>query len=310
MPNLLTNSTYMCYTTNMDKNLLFISTHKIKESVISEYNKLTASGNYDCLLLIDNTNLHLPFQSRICQKEFFGKKVNCFIFDNKLHEELNLPYITYNKLNSTFSEVMWYNADYRFYYIKNFLPNYDYYWQFDYDIFCNDKSYEKFLNKFNKAENDLLITSFRQETKNSEWFWTNHIDWIYDDMVSIYGSFFPICRLKNKTIDFLYHRRLEQAEIFKKSRDKDKRWLNCEIFVPTELMNNNFLCGNIDEPNVTLDEIDLNEIRVFENPDGAMYHPIKGDYINRLNKKKNSHIKFNFLFLKFKIKQNKFITVV
>ncbi len=293
-----------------DKTLLFISTHVINKAVIDEYLKLSKSKNYDCLLVIDNTDLGLTFESRTCVKNFYDKKVKCFIFDEEIHKELGLPYITYNKLYNNFSEVMWYNADYRFYYVKHYLSGYKYYWQFDYDVFCNDISYENFLEKYKNKKEDLLITFFRRANKNSPWIWTNNVDWIYDDEVKIYGSFFPVCRLSKTAIDFLYKRRLDHAEIFNNAETKEKCWLNCEIFVPTELMKNKFSCDIIDEKNVTLEELDLNEDRIFEHPDGMLYHPVKGNFLNRIkNLSPKSHICINFFIFKMKFRSNKFIYI-
>ena len=160
----------------MKKGLLFLSTHIINKGIVSEYFKLSKAQEYDCILAIDNSSLRLPFESRICTKTFYDKEVKCFIFDENLHKELNLPNITFNKLNEKFSEIMWYNADYRFYYVKNFFPNYQYYWQFDYDVFCNGNSYSAFLEKYANSKKDLLITHFRPEIKNGKWVWTNNID--------------------------------------------------------------------------------------------------------------------------------------
>lgn len=284
------------------KNLLFISTHDINKGIISEYNKLSLSSDEKCILAIDNTTMGIPFESRVCNKAFYGHDVDCFIFDENLHKELNLPDITYNNIKSDFKEIMWYNADYRFYYIKKFFPQYKYYWQFDYDVFCNGKSYTPFLNDFANSEEDLLITNFRTEKLNGEWIWTHDIEWIYNNC-AVFGSFFPICRLSNKAIEFLYKKRIEQGNIFKKTNIKNKKWLNCEIFVPTELMNNKFSCKNIVQKNVHLNEFNLNVDRIFEKPDGLLYHPVKAHPNN------DKHICINLLNFKIKFKPNNIISI-
>ena len=85
--------------------------------------------------------------------------------------------------------------------------------------------------------------------------------------------------------------------------NKQQKWLNCEIFVPTELMNNNFNCDNIDEKNIYINELNLNNDRIFENQDNLLYHPVKGNFLNRIsNVKTYRYIRINLPFLKFKIK--------
>ena len=277
-----------------NNNLILFTTHVINKAVISEYKKFLNIPGYDCILVIDNEKLKLepeysklPQQSinykYVVQKEFFDCNILCLLFDKSLHDKLKLPHYAKHFRNASFIWITWYNADYRFYYAKNFFPNYDYYWQFDYDVFMNGPSYKPFFDKYENNDEDLLITKYRPETKNSSWMWTKNIDWIYDDNVQLYGSFFPISRLSNRAVDFLYKKRLEHAELFSKvEASEDTHWVICEEFVPTELKLNGYTCGNIDEANVRLKEYDLSEDRIFECPDNKLYHPVKGGFIKRI----------------------------
>lgn len=264
-----------------NKNLIFITTHVMNNAVISEYKKLLNIPEFDCCLLIDNTNLKYEFDSRLTEREFFGTKVNCLFFDEKLNNELNLPaYSEYN--NKTFGKVMWYNADYRFYYAKKYFPNYEYYWQMEFDVFCNGPSYEPFLSKYSNLNQDLLICDFRKEKLNATWYWSKKVDWAYSGN-DIYGAIFPICRMRNTAIDFLYKKRLERGKQYEKIEDKKNcAWLFCELFTCTELMNAGFSCGAIQEEHVTWDkEYDLND-RLYETPDNQVYHPVKGCFLERI----------------------------
>lgn len=269
-----------------NKNLVFLSTHILTKGVISEYKKLLNIDGYDVVLAIDNTNLKLEANSRIAEFEFFDTKVKCFLFDENLSKELNLPFFASGKIDQNFSAVMWYNSDYRFYYVKKFFPDYEYYWQIEYDVFCNGKSYEPFFKKYDNDNKDLLIINYQDSELNSEWCWTNNIEWIYDKNTKIKKSLFPISRLSNKAIDFLYNQRLKHKEIYK--NNVNNNWVFCELFVPTELFNNGFECGRICEPNIFLEpEFDLNEDRIFETPDNLLYHPIKGNFIEKIQNYKN-----------------------
>ena len=104
--------------------LAFISTHIINEAVISEYKKLAASDNIDALLIIDNTNLKIQHNSRIEEQVFFNEKVKCFLMDSALNTELNLTNWYEFGQEVHFPKSMWYNSDYRFYYVRKYFPDY------------------------------------------------------------------------------------------------------------------------------------------------------------------------------------------
>ena len=256
------------------KTLLVLGTHFIDENIISEFRKMKSTFNVDAVLAIDNTNLKMDFQSRVENRIFFDTSVKCFFFDSSLNEKLQLPHFNFFGAKK-FEKVMYANGDYRFYYIRKFFPDYDYYWLLEYDVFCNGETYEGFLDKFKDNRADLIINEFRIENKNGSWVWTYGLDWIYKD-VEIYGSLFPVVRLSARAVDFLYKRRLAQREIFQNYTEQNKRWTYCEIFVPTELMHGGFICENLNEERVKfLPYVYLNDERIFLKPDNHLYHPVK-----------------------------------
>lgn len=278
-----------------NNTLLFISTHLINKAVISEYTKLSKVSGCDCLLVIDNTKLQLPINNdcRVQKLTFYEKEIDCFLFDEDLNNSLKLPMLAAQANRATFGDVMWSNADYRFIYVKKYFPNYDYYWQFDYDIFCNGKSYETFINKYQHKKDDLLICGFSKINKDTDWCWAKDIDWIYKD-TQLYGSFFPICRLSKNAIDFLYQKRIEYGKLYKNLNNNKQKWPLCELFVPVELANNNFSCSAINEDFIYSHNYNLNEDRLFENPDDRLYHPVKSNIENLNNEVKSDKIKYNF----------------
>lgn len=265
-----------------EKSLLFIATHVMHKGIISEYKKLcnVCRDKYDVILLLDNTKFNFKSSSPVCNRIFYGQEVNCFLFDENIHDFLNLPYHNVEK-EGDFSQVMWFNADYRFYYVKKFLPDYKYYWQFDWDCFCNGDSYAPFLKKYENNNNDLLIALLRNEEHQSDWGWTHRVSWVYNKDINLYGSLFPVCRLSTDAIDYLYKKRLEHTEIFKNFLDDpDARWVFCELFVPTELkLNDKFTMAGIENEYIRYrPEFDLNAERMYEEPDFHIYHPVKGSF--------------------------------
>lgn len=292
----------------MQKTLIFIATHIINQAVINEYVKMTRGKDYDCILAIDNTNLNMEYENRIEEKEFFGVSVKCFFFDIQLNDEMNLPRYFYNKWTDKFSKIMWYNADYRFYYVKKYFPDYDYYWQFEYDVYCNGESYQTFFDKYSSQNEDCLILDYRQEDLNGSWYWSANMEWLYEDS-DIYGSLFPISRMSSAAIDYCYERRLAHKALYDKVEDKTgSNWAFCELFSPTELKKGGFSIASLAEPYITWDkEYDLNDSRLFENPDNCLYHPVKGQFLQREQKLKqeNNELKSKYRRLE---EQNKNLT--
>lgn len=283
----------------MARTLLVLATHFIDEAVISEFRKMQNTPNIDAILAINNTNLKCEFKSRVENKIFFGTSARCFFFDSALHDEMNLPYFTFNGVKD-FGGNMWHNSDYRFYYVRKFFPDYDYYWLIEYDVFCNAPTYKDFLSKFSDNRADLIVYSFRAEKKQGEWCWTYGLDWVYDGW-EIYGSFFPVVRLSARAVDFLYQRRLEHKEIFQQAFG-DKRWIFCELFVPTELMNADFSCENIDDQKIGLKNFYLNDDRFFLAPDNKLYHPVKSAR-KEIEKLKQQHASALLLYRKIFLTQ-------
>ncbi len=278
------------------KTLLFISTHIINKAIINEYQKLSRIKNCDTILAIDNTTLKLPVSqnSTVTKQNFYETDIKCFLFDQKVNESLGLPMLTAHTNKPEFKDVMWANADYRFIYVRKYFPNYDFYWQFDYDVYCNGNSYNSFLNKYQKNNDDLIICNFRPESHNSEWCWTHGVEWIYKNQ-PLYGSFFPVCRLSGKAIDFLYKKRMLHLDTYKEKYSEENKWPSCELFVPTELMNNGFSCSSINDPTIHLNCYNFNNERFFEKPDNKLYHPVKSntDDTVKINHPNDSNKKYN-----------------
>lgn len=259
----------------MNKTVLILVTHVINEAVISEYKKMKNTPYVDAFLAINNHECKIPYEHRLECHVFYGVKVDCFFFDEKLHEDMRLPYYPYNDDLENFGKVVVYNSDNHFYYFKKYLPDYEYYWRIENDVYCNGSSYFKFLSRFKNNQDDLIISKLRLERKNGLWFWSEKMEWIYD-CVDIYGSLFPVVRLSNRALDFLYKKRLEYSVRYDIAKASKNRWPYCELFVPTELTNNGFSCSDLGEPYIFWNNIwYLNNKRFFEERDNHLYHPVK-----------------------------------
>ena len=269
------------------KTLLVLGTHFVDENIISEYRKMKNTPNVDAVLAIDNTKCKFKFKKRVEDKIFFDTNCKCFFFDSKLNDEMQLPQFLEDGTKN-FTKTLLNNGDYRFYYIRKFFPDYDYYWLVEYDVFCNAETYEGFLKKFENNNDDLLIQHIIHiENSNDDNSYTYGLDWIYKTE-KIYRGLFPVVRLSARAIDFLYKRRLEHVAIFQNSTNIDKHWIYCEIFVASELINSGFTYCDLNEEHIKfLPPIYLNDERIFLKPDNHLYHPVKSvkDEISKYKEK-------------------------
>lgn len=270
----------------IEDTLVFMRTHVITKGVLSEFLKLKKSSGYECILFIDNHKKIVDSPSGIQKLKLldYDEEFRCFVFDTDVFKLLNLPLYANKNKNKSLSNVMWHCADYAFYVIKKYFPYYNYYWQLDYDVFFNGNSYKEFFIKYENSDADLIIDRFQKVGHKSGWTILDKSDWIYKDVIK-YKSFFPVSRISSNAIGFLYLKRLEHKKIFADLyKNKENRWINCELFVPTELSNQGFKCISIDDQHLRFEpNYDLNEDRIFEKIDNKIYHPVKGNYENRLN---------------------------
>lgn len=264
----------------MKKTLFVFKTHFIEKYVVDEFIKLQNSLNAfeEALLFIDNHKCTLgqKFQNPINEIYLYNKPIKCFIFDENIFNKFKLPSYTDNPQNCLLENVMWYCSDYPYYILNYYLPEYDYYWNIEYDVYCNGNSYREFIDEYSKNKADFLASHYEKLTQNSDWHWKNNSDWIYKNK-PLYKSFFPVTRLSSNAINFLYKQRLKHSEIFKNLTNyESNRWIFTELFVPTELSNNSFICEEIKNQYLRYMPVyNLNKERIFENPDYKLYHPVK-----------------------------------
>lgn len=269
----------------MSKTLAFLQTHFVNEMIMDEFYKMKENGGLidECVLFIDNRNHAFEDNGEILQeKEFFGQKALCFLFDDEKFKQSGLPVLP-NPNDMTYC--LWFNADYALYIMKQFVPGFDFYWRVEYDCFFNAPNYMEFFKLYKDRGEDLLILEFRDQKHDDSWCWTKNVTWFYPKDVQLYGSFYPIQRLSVRLIDRLKERKIEAGKKYLELNDPAKnQWLFCEIFTPTETKLANFSTASLKEGigHCGLNELDLNTTRLFTKPDYKMYHPVKGNFIQRL----------------------------
>ena len=265
----------LCIIMNM-KTFAFIKAHKITLGLIDEYLKIKASG-IDSIILLDNKNEEYDVKDNCLQDiNYYGVDVPCYFMNFEIYQKHKFPGYYDEKDGDNFNHFMWYNADYPIYLVANLFPDYDYYWQIEYDVYCNGKSYKTFFDEYENNKSDLLIC--RYGIASNQWWPTEKTDWVWSKDIRKCCCILPIMRLSRSAANYLYEKRLEHGEIYKKQMDsEDARWIFCEIFVATEITNSKLFKGAPILNQVITDRpiINLAETRLYLMPDNKLYHPVK-----------------------------------
>lgn len=253
------------------KNLVLFKTHLLNELIVNEYVKIKNSG-IDTIMIIDNTKNLVPDNGSNSQNiVLYGQNVTYYPFTIKKIKDLGLKFYFENINKIDYARTLWGCADYQLYLMRKLYPEYDYYWQTEYDMFYNDTNYNSFFDLYKNNNADLLITYY--EKADDSWCWTKNVDWIYESE-EMMKCFFPILRISAKAIDYLYKRRIEIETDFEKIQpDSDAIIPNSEIFTATELTNAGFRCENLKDFHNVRCHPDI--IKKEINAKRRLYHPYR-----------------------------------
>lgn len=298
-----------------------MQTHIINDGVISELKKLKAAQNknLEIAIFLDNSKNTLKDITKMPVQEVVlgGLKFKVlFCYDETLRA-FKLPFNASFEQNVSIAESLWHNGDYSFYIMRHFFKDFEFYWHFDYDVFYNDTDYTSFFECYKHDKTDLIVSYFNKAPLNSDWEWINGTQWLYNED-EIYSCFYPAPRMSARLVDALYQKRLKHAEMLEKFSTQRNRWPNNELFTATECVKMGFSASALrSHDKMNLDEIDLNTTRLFEKPDKCLYHPVKGEFLQRLEQLKNLEHFSGFVkfytrkqFAKFHSKYTKCYTVV
>lgn len=268
----------------MARTAALFRTHRFSPGIVSEFFKIAACGGVDAFLLADGDRLPLRpnGEDGLTAYEACGRVLPVFPVSQKDFAALELPLLSHED-RPTKSGIKWSNGDYPLYVFRQAFPCYDFYWMLDYDVFFNERDYTPFFARYAANKADFLSASF--SPASPDWMWAQGTAWAYRPEERR-CSFFPVVRFSAKTLPALLERRRELGRRYSAGARSDWRWLGVELFVPTEMDRLGFSHALLDNLGTFHcgESMDLGEDRVFEHPDGKLYHPVKGDFAGRLRR--------------------------
>ncbi len=176
----------------MKKQAILFKTHFITSEILKEYENLKSSCDnsiYDVFLLYDNS-----------RNDFNTKNINSFLFTLDDIKKLNYQSIEEYKEFHSYPQ-FWFHADYPVLFFFNSYPEYDYYWQIEFDVrFNGDWNY--FFGRFENDNSDLLSTNICFKKEEEEWcMWNLHN--LNIDEGKLIKNFFPIIRISNRSLHLI-----------------------------------------------------------------------------------------------------------
>lgn len=277
-------------------NVILFKTHKINDAVIAELKKIKKS-NYDYYLLCDNSKNFFSSRSDTYFSEviFKGETIKSFIMGKNCFDSSKLPIIEQiDPIN--YGKIHWYNGDYCVYIFYDHLSIYRKYMLIEYDCFLNDYNYQEFADVNFNIDADFISYNITKCDYNGNWEWSHNIEWAFrrnlsqdSSLPQLYGTIFPVTVFSNQSIPLLKQKRIELGKIFINKKNNFNsgiwKWPFCEIFVPTTISILGMKCASLKKIGhlfSSSNEIDLSQIRIFENKDGLIYHPVKGIFNQKI----------------------------
>lgn len=194
----------------MKRTLVAFKTHKDNEEFRTNLKYIKESlikiENHDLIILNDSTS------------------------NNLYVEDVNI--LNYNQetlISGKKGYDFWYRADIPMVFLKEQYPNYDFYYQIEYD--CESHNWEYFFTEIDKYSYDFISTWVKDVNKEPGWCWWPHLNDstkrvtcnIETSKDNLLGCYFPIIRFSTKSLNIL-------DEYYKKGSDGF-----CEVLVPTIL---------------------------------------------------------------------------
>ena len=122
---------------------------------------------------------------------------------------------------------------------------------------------------------DFIATPFARAKYT--WWATQKTKWIWGKDIEIGCCMLPVLGASKNAAEYLYQRRLEHGEVYKKVMEKKNvRWIFCEAFAATEIENHKYFTGGMItnqyiKPPYKKFNLDTIKKHQYNSP----YHPIK-----------------------------------
>ncbi|WP_162302616.1 hypothetical protein [Salinicola lusitanus] len=182
----------------------------------------------------------------------------------------------------------WLCGDYFLYHVLSSVPDYDYYWLVEPDVYFDFDDISEFLRPLDEVAKDYVVMHYGE--RRSNWAWYDTVSPYFE---TVYGGPYPLVRLSKAALHFMLAQRQKLSSEYQKT--ESGRWPNDEAFTATFLANNKFKCSSFNDLGVGLFATKssfrtglpwLREYLVDKPRSNLVYHSALGrdDYIDKLKR--------------------------
>jgi hypothetical protein len=240
----------------MTRTLLVLRAHRADTQTFAAYDRYAAVPGLEVLIACDERRGAVDMQAR--RKAGYSLQT--------LRDMGLLPH----------PKCGWRCGDYAYYLARQTLPDFDFYWLTEPDVWVNAADLHAFMASFAASDADFLAS--RLAPAHSGWLWHGTMADRYSD---VFACIFPITRLSGRAIDHLHAAR--RAARRAPSEAVFASWPNDEVFAATELMNHGFTCLDLSDvrpgcytPHSLRTGLPHDRETLLARPaDGLIYHPVR-----------------------------------
>ena len=194
---------------------VLVRTHLLNHKLLSLYNMLRSSPAFDTYILADETRGIIP----LSRQDVISHTI-------EMCQDIGLA-------PEERGNYLWHFGDYPIYIAQRLLPQYDYYFQIEYDVQLtrNTPFYiEALINRIISHDNKPLdFFGVGLGIAGDAW---GHAPMARNYFQDVYMTFFPFVGLSARAVNFLYEWRKREA----KDRPDGVDYLHCEAFVGSALI--------------------------------------------------------------------------
>ncbi len=137
--------------------------------------------------------------------------------------------------------LLWFNGDYPLYALRRQCPDYDCYFQLEYDVVIN-RPIASLIAEVEAAAADYVGLTKGEAVQ--DWFWRDSCAGVYP-LDRLRHQLICVSLFSGAALDHLFERRLSQGRAL--AEGTQASWPFCEGFVPTELALAGFVCHELSE---------------------------------------------------------------
>ena len=163
-------------------------------------------------------------------------------FDSKNVLHIDEEFLSSSSLFFGFPRPGWRCGDYVLYKAFKSLPQYDFYWVVEPDVFFPDGVVSSFFNEYECDDADFLAVGYGK--KGPAWPWSHHLSVSYGEDLQPFGCVFALIRASRRAVECLFENRKKLSEVFSSGELDPIMYPNDESYCCSILNQSGYSCAS------------------------------------------------------------------